>query len=87
MQVPKNLIFKTMLRAKPFLHEKKNHFHINGFALSLALKKGLAATRKWQIKVDLKSIHNFSYENSLQNGPDFACISICLTRATTFNPR
>ena len=50
---------------------KKNFFHINGLALSLALKKGLAATRKWQVKVDLKSIHHFSYENSLQKGPDF----------------
>ena len=27
----------------------KNHFHINGFALSLALKKSLWATRKWSI--------------------------------------
>ena len=27
----------------------KNHFRINGFALSLALKKSLGATRKWSI--------------------------------------
>ena len=28
----------------------KNHFHINGFALSLALKVRLFGTRKWPIK-------------------------------------
>ena len=27
----------------------ENHFHINGFARSLALKKSLQATRKWPI--------------------------------------
>ena len=27
----------------------KNHFHINGFALSLALKERLEATQKWSI--------------------------------------
>ena len=27
----------------------KNRFHINGFALSLALKQRLEATRKWPI--------------------------------------
>ena len=27
----------------------KNHFHINGFALSLALKVRLFGTRKWPI--------------------------------------
>ena len=31
----------------------KNHFHINGFALSLALKQRLEATWKWPIKADL----------------------------------
>ena len=25
----------------------KNHFHVNGFALSLALKERLGRTRKW----------------------------------------
>ena len=29
----------------------KNHFHINGFALSLALKVRFFGTRKWPIKV------------------------------------
>ena len=28
----------------------KNHFHINGFALSLALKVRLFGTRKWPIE-------------------------------------
>ena len=28
----------------------KNHFHINGFALSLALKQRLEATGKWPIE-------------------------------------
>ena len=27
----------------------KNHFHVNGFALSLALKQRLRVTRKWSI--------------------------------------
>ena len=27
----------------------KKHFHINGFALSLALKQRLGATRKWPV--------------------------------------
>ena len=49
-QVPNTLTFKTSLSAKPFLRkwdlhvfawEYKNHFHINGFALSLALKQRL----------------------------------------------
>ena len=29
----------------------KNHFHINGFALSLALKQRLGATRKWPVAI------------------------------------
>ena len=32
------------------LHENKNHLHISGFALSLALKKRLGATRKMGYK-------------------------------------
>ena len=32
------------------LHENKNYFHINGFALCLALKQRLRATRKWPIR-------------------------------------
>ena len=47
--VSKNLTFKTSLSAKPLLSYCiiiKHHFHINGFALSLALKQRLQATRK-----------------------------------------
>ena len=29
----------------------KKHFHINGFALSLALKQRLGATRKWPVAI------------------------------------
>ena len=29
----------------------KKHFHINGFALSLALKQRLGATRKWPVVI------------------------------------
>ena len=32
----------------------KNHFHINGFALSLALKVRFFGTRKWPITVTIK---------------------------------
>ena len=28
----------------------KNHFHVNGFVLSLALNQRLEATRKWPIE-------------------------------------
>ena len=31
-----------------------NHFHVNGFALSLALKQRLEATRKWPIRYCLR---------------------------------
>ena len=31
----------------------KNHFHINGFALSLALKVRFFGTRKWPIRFDI----------------------------------
>ena len=34
-----------------------NHFHINGFALCLALKQRLGPTRKWPIKA--KAMHEF----------------------------
>ena len=50
--VPKTLTFKTRLSAKAFLYKTsfnrmriKKHFHINGVALSLALKQGPGATR------------------------------------------
>ena len=29
----------------------KNHFHVNGLTLSLALKQRLGATQKWPIEV------------------------------------
>ena len=32
------------------LYEGKNHFHVNGFVLSLALNQRLEATRKWPIE-------------------------------------
>ena len=35
----------------------KNHFHINGFALSLALKVRFFGTRKWPISVSVYSFH------------------------------
>ena len=38
------------------LHENKNHFHINGFALSLALKQRLQTTRKWPFQ-KLECLH------------------------------
>ena len=34
-----------------YLHENKDCFHINGFALSLELKQRLGATRKWPIEL------------------------------------
>ena len=41
---------KTFLVKMSFIcMNKKNHFHINGFARSLALKKRFEATGKWPI--------------------------------------
>ena len=38
----------------------KNHFHINGFALSLALKVRFFGTRKWPVALEVEvSSHNF----------------------------
>ena len=55
-RVRKTVIFRTRLSAKPFLVKMsyicmriKEHFHINGFGLSLALKQRLGATQKWPI--------------------------------------
>ena len=39
----RNLSFKNEF----YSHENKKRFHINGFALGLALKQRLEATRKW----------------------------------------
>ena len=55
-RVLRTLTLKTRLSAKTF-HVKmsffcmkmRNRFHINGFALSFALKQRLVATRKWPI--------------------------------------
>ena len=53
-RVPKILTFRTRLSATPFLWKRVlfawNHFHINGLALSLALKQRLGATQKWPIE-------------------------------------
>ena len=38
----------------------KTHFHINGFALSLALKQRLGGTRKWAIGNSNQSLINKS---------------------------
>ena len=52
-QFPKSLTLITRLSAKPFFENEfhcrriKTHFHINGFALSLAWKQELRANRKW----------------------------------------
>ena len=35
-----------------YLLKNKIHFHINGFALSLALKQRLRATGKWPMKAE-----------------------------------
>ena len=38
----------------------KNHFHINGFALSLALKVRFFGTRKWPVALEVAvSSYNF----------------------------
>ena len=42
----------------------KNHFHINGFALSLALKVRFFGTRKWPIVVHLASFWRWGFWNS-----------------------
>ena len=52
-QVPKNSRFQNKAKCVTFLllrflhKRRKNHFQINGFALSLALRQRLGATRKW----------------------------------------
>ena len=37
----------------------KNHFHINGFALNLALKVRLFGTRKWPITLAVEDFDLF----------------------------
>ena len=54
--VPNTLTFKMRLNVKMnFICMRiKNHFHINGFGLSLALKQRLERTRKWPVAILLK---------------------------------
>ena len=42
----KNFVVKMSLICRRI----KNHFHVNGFVLSLALNQRLEATRKWPIE-------------------------------------
>ena len=53
-QVPKIRTFRARLSAKPLLWKwvlfAWNYFHINGLALSLALKQRLGATWKWPVE-------------------------------------
>ena len=47
----------------------KNHFHINGFALSLALKVSFFGTRKWPIESNFECFSGQPYnmESQKQN--------------------
>ena len=48
----KEAMWKTFLvKMRSICMRVKNHFHNNGFALGLALKQRLEATRKWPIDV------------------------------------
>ena len=56
-RVPKTLTFQTRLKnlscKNTFIYIRmKNHFHINSFALSLALKQRHAATCDWPTQVN-----------------------------------
>ena len=46
----------------------ENHFHINGFALSLALKVRFFGTRKWPIRIFYHNVHS-SFSNYPSNIP------------------
>ena len=46
---------KTFLVKSYICLRIKNHFHMNSFALSLALKQRLGVTRKWSIDERMKS--------------------------------
>ena len=53
------------------LNEKKNHFHITGLALGLALKQRLKVVRKWRIEMDFLTLyqrHRFSYSRIKATG-------------------
>ena len=53
--VTRTVIPLALMGSESIAHEAdicmriNNHFHINGFALSLALKQRLEATQKWSI--------------------------------------
>ena len=72
-RVAKTLTFNTRLRAKQVLFAwewKKSHFHINGYALNLALKQRLGLTQKrrivWPIKTVVEnSVHQSELEATL----------------------
>ena len=72
-RVPKTLTFNTRLHAKRVLFAwelKKSHFHINGYALNLALKQRLGLTQKrrivWPIKTVVEnSVHQSELEATL----------------------
>ena len=54
--LPNTFTFKVRLSVKmSFISMRiKNHFHINDFGLSLALKQRLERTRKWPVGILLK---------------------------------
>ena len=54
--LPNTFTFKMRLSVKmSFISMRiKNHFHINDFVLSLALKQRLERTRKWPVAILLK---------------------------------
>ena len=57
-------------------HANQSHFHNNGFALRLALKKRHRGTRKWPIQTSL----NLCDRSQRQNSVAATMISTCHTR-------
>ena len=54
LRVKKTLTFKHeafLVKTNFICMRMKNHFHINDYALSLALKQRLGTTRKWLIEI------------------------------------
>ena len=61
-QSSKNSHFQNEAKCKTYLVQMSfvcmkiyNHFHINGLALSLALKQRLGTTRKWFLAITIKN--------------------------------
>ena len=61
-QSSKNSHFQNEAKSKTYLVQMSfvcmkiyNHFHINGLALSLALKQRLETTRKWFLAITIKN--------------------------------